>query len=152
MRTLGITLAFALCGLLGQLAHANPYSSRQYYSGWNYNKTKSYYYRTYYYKPKKDYYGWKHNYMTYYPRQPKYAKHYYYYNPYKKTYWGRVPTSCGGEPQYEILEPMDRKEELKDIPEPAFKKMDKMPPIPESTDSVPMDLPPDDVPPPVAVD
>jgi len=150
MRLLVLALVVGACSLVSQLSHANTYSSRQYYGGWNKHNTKNYYYRTYYYKPNKDYYGYKHHYVIA-PQKKAYSGHYYYYNPYKKAFWGRVPCSCEGKPAYEILKEEDRKDDVEKIPEKAFNKMDKMPPIPDSKDDVPMDLPPDDAPP-VAMD
>lgn len=146
MRYLVIAVLALAASFASQVSHADTYSSRQYYGGWKQHPVKKYYYRPYYYKPTKSYYGYKHHYVTY---HPKYSKHYYYYNPYQKKYWGRVPTHCDGKPQYEILKDEDRKPEIPEIPEKAFTKMDKMPPIPDSKgeDVVPMDLPPDDGPP-----
>jgi len=137
---------FCLAGLLAlgagvtaPVSEANPYSSRQYYSSWKKHTSHNYHYRTYYYKPHKDYYGYKHQYVMYYPSR-KYNKHYYYYNPYKKVYWGRCPTHCGGTPQYSELAEKDRKGELGEISESAFPPPGKMAPMPESTDGATMDL------------
>jgi len=153
MRLLVLAVLAVVGGFVSQFAHGNTYSSRQYYGGWNKHPTKNYHYRAYYYKPTKDYYGYKHQYATYWPSYRKtYKENYYiYYNPYQKKYWGRVPcyreAKYEGKPYYEILQEADRRPEVKDIPEKAFQKMDKMPNIPESKDEVPMDLPPDDTPP-----
>lgn len=129
---------------------AYTYSYRQYYSGWHKPAGYSYHYRNYYYKPTPDYYGYKHHYVVYYPQKPQYL---YYYNPYKKTYWGRCPTQTNGQPQYSLLDEKDRRASLDEIPEKAFPKPGPMPPIPESVPSkesdgksVPVDLPPDDLP------
>jgi hypothetical protein len=140
--------ALALIAPMGSSAYS--YSHRQYYSSWHRHPTYSYHYRHYYYKPTPTYSGYKHHYVVYYPRKPQYV---YYYNPYKKTYWGRCPTNAGGRPQYSLLDEKDRRATLDEIPERAFPKPGPMPPIPESDkanepDGKPalVDLPPDDLP------
>ena len=131
-------LVSAACGLA---AHAETYSHRQYYGPWL--QKDSYYYRYYYYKPTTEYAGYKHFYCLYYPSK---ASHYYYYDPYKKVYWGRCPTQCYGKPQYSQLAEEDRKPTLAEIPEEKFPKPEKLPEIPDSKDGAKLDLPPDDVP------
>ncbi len=122
----------------------NYYSPRQYYGNWVKHPSHSYYYRNYYYKPTPTYTGYKHHYVIHYPSRPK---HYYYYNHYKKQYWGRCDSQCNGEPHYSMLAPEDRKATLAEIPETAFPAPTATPPIPEATDNVSLDLPPDDAPP-----
>ena len=80
--------------------------------------------------------GLKFQFCIYYPAHPRYV---YYFDPVKHHYWGRLDAK--GEPghQYSLLDPKDRKEKLKDIPEEAFPKAGKMPPIPESSDGTPME-------------
>jgi hypothetical protein len=74
-------------------------------------------------------------------------KHAYYYNPYKKSYWGRCPSQTQGKPLYSLLKPEHRKPRLEEIAEDEFPSpSDQLPPIPESIDSVVIDLPPDDLP------
>jgi hypothetical protein len=125
-------------------ARANTYGSRQYYSNWSYHAKRGYYYRTYYYKPHADYYGYKHHYVIYYSARP----YYYYYNPYKKYYWGRCPVRSEGKARYSLLPEEARKSRLEDIPEKAFPDFGPTPPIPDSNgkDGGRLDLPPDDLP------
>jgi hypothetical protein len=122
-------------------AEATSYYVRQYYSSWS--PYRSYYYRTYYYKPTPSYAGYQYHYAIYYPSQPRYV---YYYNPYKKVYWGRAEVSECGEVKYSLLAEKDRKGSLKEIPEKAFPKAGAMPPVPESNDGVKMEVPPGDRP------
>ena len=124
-------------------ATGNSYSHRQYYGGWNNHSTKTYHYRTYYYKPTPTYVGYKHNYTIYYPSRPN---HYYYYSPYTQKYWGRCPTKYEGEAYYSMLADADRKPTVEQIPEKAFPAPGKLPSVPEATDDVKLDLPPDDLP------
>ena len=124
-------------------AWASYSAPRQYYSSWYKSSKHSYYYREYYYKPAADYVGYKHNYVMYFPDKPKYA---YYYNPYKKVYWGRCSLHTEGKGEYSELAEQDRKGSLADIPEGAFPAPGDMPVVPESSDKVAMDLPPDDLP------
>src|SRR5438132_1052103 len=70
------------------------YTSRQYYSTWQKHPQRAFYYRSYYYKPTADYVGYKHHYVVYYPSRPT---HLYFYNPYKKVYWGRCPIHTNGQ-------------------------------------------------------
>jgi hypothetical protein len=70
----------------------------------------------------------------------------YFYNPYKKHYWGRCPVDHGGKPVYSMLAEKDRKGDLEEIPESAFPPPGNVPPLPESTDGAGMELPPDDLP------
>lgn len=125
-------------------AHAVDYhSTRQYYSGWNRHPTANYHFRFYYYKPTPQYSGFKHHYVIYHPARPK---HLYFYNPYKKQYWGRCEVSTNGRPLYSLLKPDDRRGALNEIPESAFPPPSPVPSIPEAEDAVPLDLPPDDLP------
>lgn len=125
------------------VAVAQYHSARQYYGSWRKHPSRSYHYRSYYYKPTPTYTGYKHHYVVYHPSRPK---HVYYYNPYKKTYWGRCPTQRSGEPVYSMLKPEHRKPTLEEIPEAAFPEPGKTPPIPDSDDGALLDLPPDDLP------
>ncbi len=68
-----------------------------------------------------------------------YPKYVYYYNPYKRVYWGRYDLEAKG---YSLLEEKDRKEKLADIPESAFPKPGPMPADPESTDGSKIPAPP----------
>lgn len=137
----------ALTGLLALTALtavAGPNDSpRQYYGGWQKHKQRPYYYRQYYYKPAPTYVGYKHHYVMYFPKEPK---HYYFYNPYSKKYWGRCPVNSDGQGLYSRLAEKDQSGTLADIPEAAFPAATKVPSIPGATDNVGMELPPDDLP------
>jgi hypothetical protein len=124
---------------------AVPGGCRQYYSGWHIHPQSHYYYRTYYFKPTADYYGYKHHYVVYSQRHPG---HLYFYNPYKKLFWGRCSAHATGHAAYSLLAERDRKGTIDDIPESAFPADGPMPPIPGSKadDGAPMDMPPDDLP------
>lgn len=135
----GLAVLFALAS---SAAQAGRYHYRQYYSGWYRQSSYGYYYSSYYYKPYYNYSGYSYHYAVYYPSQPRYV---YYYNPYKKAYWGRFDTQGKPGQQYSLLAPADRKENLKDIPESAFPKPGKMPVIPDSEDGARID-PPKDLP------
>jgi len=116
-------------------------SPRQYYSGWEHGSHYSY--RNYYYKPTPTYSGYKHHYVIAYPSD---QKHLYYYNPYKKTHWGRCDAYGDGHASYSHLPEEYQRSSLADIPESAFPPSGKLPPIPESRDGGRLDLPPDDLP------
>lgn len=120
---------------------------RQYYSEWKKHPSQDYHYRTYYYKPKDDYPGYKHHYVVYSPKKPK---HLYYYNPYQKKYWGRCHAGYThtqpGHGLYSHLQPQHRQGSIDAIPEAAFPEFGDLPPIPESSDGALLDLPPDDLP------
>jgi hypothetical protein len=130
-------------GVFSAATAGDAHASRQYYGNWKQHSSKSYYYRTYYYKPSPTYSGYKHHYVIYHPSKPKY---YYYYNSYNKTYWGRCPVKTEGKGEYSLLAEADRKGSLEEIPEKAFPPMGKLPQLPEATDDTTLDLPPDDLP------
>jgi hypothetical protein len=135
----------ALAGVLLLSAvptQAGSYAPRQYYSGWSHT-TYGYYYRTYYYKPYPAYAGYHHHYVIYYPSQPRYV---YYYNPYRRAYWGRALVQNGGQEAYSLLAEEHRKGRLEDIKEEHFPKPGPMPKVPEATDDVKIEVPPDDLP------
>jgi len=136
------TSFLGLSSLIAQPAHAT--GTRQYYGGWVSHPNAKYSYRAYYYKPTPTYVGYKHHYVIHHPSRPK---HNYYYNPYTKKYWGRCPSSYGDKPVYSMLAEGDRNGDLTKIPEDKFPTPNpKLPAIPESSDSLPLDLPPDDLP------
>ncbi len=124
-------------------AEAQAYGPRQYYSSWNQHPSRSYHYRSYYYKPTATYSGYKHHYVVYHPSKPQYL---YFYNPYKRQYWGRCPVGAQGEGKYSMLAEKDRKGSLSEIPESAFPAPSAVPAAPETEDKIPLDLPPDDLP------
>lgn len=116
---------------------------RQYYSSWNYNPTRSYHYRTYYYKPTPTYTTYHHHYCIYRPSTPRYV---YFYNPVRRTYWGRYDLEGKPGQEYSILKEEDRKSDLNAIPESAFPKPAAMPLIPDAEDGEQMEAPPKDLP------
>jgi hypothetical protein len=143
-KTLGPACALAVLALAALAGPAQAHYGRQYYGGWSYYPDYGYYYRSYYYQPYSGYDGYNYHYCIYYPSQPSYV---YYYNPYKHYYWGRLDLEAKGDNRYSLLEEKDRKASVKDIPESAFPKPGKMPPIPESKDGVPIEpISPDDLP------
>lgn len=140
LRQLALVIALVAPALLAQAQTASA-SPRQYYSSWNRHPTGGYHYRTLYYKPTVSYVGYKHHYCLYYTSRPKYV---YFYNPYQKQYWGRCEVNHGG--KYQLLAEADRRPTLQDIPESAFPVAADPPPLPETSDGVALDLPPDDLP------
>lgn len=118
-------------------------AARQYYSSWSYYPSYGYYYRTYYYKPYASYSGYHYHYCIYYPSRPRYI---YYYNPYRRVYWGRFDTQGKDGKHYSLLSEKDRKGKLSDIPESAFPEPGQMPVIPESEDGTRIAPPPKDLP------
>jgi hypothetical protein len=142
-RTFALVIVPAAAALLSSPVDAQNYVHRQYYSGWRKHNVHAYHYRFYYYKPTPTYSGYKHHYVIYFPTRPR---HCYFYNPYKRGYWGRCPIDHGGQPMYSMLAEADRKQNVADIPEAAFPKPGPVPSIPEASDNLPLDLPPDDVP------
>lgn len=123
-----------------QSGHGGP---RQYYGHWSKHPTHNYHYRQLYYKPTPTFRGYKHHYVVHTPKDPK---HLYFYNPYKKQYWGRCPIEYGDKPVYSILKPEHRKATLKEIPVEAFPAPGDLPPLPDATDGAILELPPDDLP------
>src|SRR5262245_36058652 len=93
-------------------AEAKTTYVRQYYTGWSSYRTYSY--LTDYYQPTPTYVGYQYHYAIYYPTRPSYV---YYYNPYKKVYWGRAELSDCGEVKYSLLAEKDRKGNLSEIPD-----------------------------------
>jgi hypothetical protein len=136
-------LSLLLLGVIAWTAHGKLSAPRQYYSSYVKHPRQNYSYRTYYYKPTPTYVGYKHHYAIYHHSRPK---HIYFYNPYKKQYWGRCPVNTEGKGQYSLLAEKHRKSSLEAIDEESFPPPGDMPPIPDSKDGEKMDLPPDDVP------
>lgn len=114
---------------------------RQYYGAWK-KTAEGIFYRPYYYKPNATYAGFKHHLVVYRQDKPDYL---YFFNPYTKTFWGRCSSHAAGEPLYSMLPEPERKRDLEEIREESFPPPASLPPIPESTDQVKIDLPPDDL-------
>lgn len=134
--------ALAVAVLVAALASLGAAAPRQYYSDWMYHPGKQYHYRSYYYKPNANFAGYNYHYAIHYPSEPRYV---YYFNPYKRTYWGRYDTQGRPGQEYSLLAEKDCREVLKDIPAAAFPAPGKMPAIPESSDGAPIE-PPRDLP------
>ena len=116
------------------------YYRRQYYTRWTYRPRTRYYYTRYYYRPYVRTRSYSYHYVIYYPSRPRYR---YYYNPVRRVYWGRFEVDAKGKPVgYSMLKPADQKSSLDEIPEKAFPKPGKMPPIPDSKDGEQMSAPP----------
>jgi len=128
----------ALAGtILAAMLSVAPQSAEAgYYSSYSYYPSRGYYYSYYYYKPYPTYPSYHYHYAIYYPHQPRYV---YYYNPYRKVYWGRYDLEGKG---YCLLSEEHRKATLKDIPESAFPPPGEMPAVPESTDGSKIEVPP----------
>jgi hypothetical protein len=139
LKTLGLTGLLLLA--VSAPTHAAPYGPRQYYTGWS-STSYGYYYRTYYYKPYPTYPTYNYHYVVYYPSRP----YYYYYNPVRRVYWGRVPVDNDGKAAYSLLAEKDRKGSLAEIKEERFPKPGGMPDVPEAKDDVKIDVPPRDLP------
>ena len=138
-------VAVLVSGLSAATVQAQSYAPRQYYGSWQ--SAPKYSYRTYYYKPFPSYSGYRHHYCIHVPSQPKYV---YFYNPYKKQYWGRCTLERDGESAYSQLPQEARQPQLSQIPESSFPPPQSAPGIPEARDAGKLDLPPDDAPPPPA--
>jgi hypothetical protein len=121
---------------------AAQHHSRQHFGDWH-RHPNGFHYRPYYFKPHPQFVGHKHHYAIHYKNRPQ---HHYFYNPYKKQFWGRCPVATDGKSSYSLLAEKDRSGDINAIPEAAFPKPGPMPPIPESTDGATLDLPPDDLP------
>ena len=130
--TMAALLVAALVACSGTRAEA--YGG--YYSGYTHYPSHGYYASYYYYKPYVSYPSYNYHYCVYYPSTPRYV---YYYNPYKRQYWGRYDLDQKG---YSLLAVNDRKEKLADIPESAFPKPGEMPLDPDSTDGSRIPVPP----------
>jgi hypothetical protein len=140
----GLACAIALSLYFSVGAWADTHSSRQYYGGWHRNARDGHHYRYYYYKPHANYYGYKHHTVIY---NPRFGNYYYFYNPYKKVFWGRCPMKTNGKPLYSKLADQDRVDKLSQLNMAKFPEPQGVPAIPESEDGAEMELPPDDPPP-----
>ena len=94
------------------------------------------------YKPYPSYSSYNYHYVVYYPNRP----YYYYYNPYRRVYWGRSPVQNDGKAVYSLLAEAHRKGTLNEIKEEHFPKPGPMPQVPEAKDDVRMEVPPGDLP------
>lgn len=116
---------------------------RQYYSGWSYKPSRSYYVRRYYHKPVTTSSSYSYHYCVYYPNSystsRRYSRYVYFYNPQRRVYWGRFDLEGEAGKQYSLLKKDDQKGDLDKIPESAFPEPGKMPFIPDSKDNVRME-------------
>ncbi len=136
-------VAVALFMVAPSLQAQSGHGPRQYYGHWSKHPSRNFHYRNLYYKPTPTFRGYKHHYVVFTPKDPK---HLYFYNPYKKQYWGRCPVDYGDKPVYSLLKPEHRKPTIKEVPEDAFPPPGDLPPLPDSTDGAVLELPPDDLP------
>lgn len=121
---------------------AAPFANRQYYGAWQ-KSQRGFHFRPYYYKPTPNFVGFRHHFVIHTPSRPK---HLFFYNPRSKKFWGRCPTETNGKAAYSLLAEKDRKGDLAEIPESAFPEPGELPPVPDSSDGLLLDLPPDDLP------
>jgi hypothetical protein len=112
------------------------FTGRQYYDAWR-SSGKGYYFSVHHYKPSRDAAGYLTNYAVWHPSLPRYV---YYYNPAKKTYWGRYNVQTKG---YSLLAEKDRTGRLRDIPDKAFPPEGELPQVPEAKDKLTLEVPPD---------
>src|SRR5262245_62253503 len=120
VKMLALAGAVALVAAVGA-STAQAGHGRQWYTGWQ-PSGQGYYYSTYYYKPYAAYPTYCYNYAVWYPTASRYV---YYFNPYRKTYWGRFDVQTKG---YSLLAEKDRAGRLKDVPEQAFPAEGPLPP------------------------
>lgn len=106
-------------------------SEAGHYSRWHHRG--SYCYSYYYVTPV------RYHHVVHFPSRPRY---HYYYNPYRRVYWGRFDTQGEAGKQYSLLAPEDRRENLDDIPESAFPPPGPMPAEPEANDGTTLAIPP----------
>ncbi len=130
-----LLVAVMMTTVFGGMVATSDAAYRQRYGGWSYHTGHRYYYRSYYYKPYTTYTKYNYHYCIHYPSRPRYV---YYYNPYRRVYWGRYDLEQKG---YSELAAEDRKGKLEDISEDAFPEPGAMPSIPESEDGVKIDVP-----------
>jgi len=124
-------------GLLGiSVGEARPQRPRQYYGEWTWS-SKGYYFCKYNYKPDAKTADYGHHYAICYPAR---QQHIYYFDPYRKVYWGRYDRVADG---YSVLGDTARKRRLEDIPESAFPPPAGLPCIPQAKDGALMAEPPD---------
>jgi len=135
-------LAAATIGLQQPAQAQQGYQHRQYYGNWHAHQA-GYSYRPYFFKPHAQFNGFRHHYVIF---HPKFPKHLYFYNPYKRQFWGRCPLTGDGKGLYSLLAEKDRAGDLEKIPETVFPEPGPLPTVPEATDGLKLDLPPDDLP------
>jgi hypothetical protein len=135
LHILALAGAVALVAALGA-SPAQAGFGRQYYGGWR-SSGQGYYFSTYHYRPSAGASSYLNNYAIWYPSASRYV---YYYNPYRKTYWGRFDVQTKG---YSLLAEKDRAGRLKDIPEQAFPAEGALPQVPDAKDQLTLAEPPD---------
>lgn len=136
------TLFAVIAGSLALAAEAEA-GYRQYYTSWSYHPQQSYHYRTYFYRPVATQPSYSHHYVVYRPSTPRYV---YYYNPSRRTYWGRYDLEGQKGKEYSLLAEKDRKGDLDAIPESAFPEPAELPQIPDAEDGATLQAPPLDKP------
>jgi len=120
------------CGMMGGCMGGAFYGlgPTQTYAKWSDSPGKAYYYRTLQITPSALAPNDKtHEFIVvYYPERPKY---FYYFEPVAKAYVGRYVLGSKGENCFSLLNPADRKANLKSIPENAFRGPGTMPTLPQ---------------------
>jgi len=159
-RSMLLSFSLVLLALLQLTSLAQSPSARQQYSGWEYNKEKSYYYRKFEYKVAPADKEYVHEYVIYYKEDPKKQINnnwVYFYNPKTEKVWARYPTTNhpkygaeakAGKEVWSILPPEYRQKDiykidLKKFPEP---KNNYCPPVPGCKDNCNLASPPGDLP------
>jgi hypothetical protein len=66
--------------------------------------------------------------LVHYPERPKF---FFYYDPVEKSYFGRYRLGAGAADSFSLLGFADRKANLKDIPESAYRSTGAMPAVPQ---------------------
>jgi hypothetical protein len=117
---------------------------RQYYGPWAFYEHRGYHYRSLYYQPTPGA-AYKYHYCISLQNNPGYV---YFYDPGSGKYWGRLDVRAEGDEPFSLLKAEDQKPLIRDIPETAFPKPGKMPPLPGTQDGVPIAPFPADLPPP----
>jgi hypothetical protein len=107
-------------------------AKRQYYGPWAFYEHRGYHYRTLYYQPTPGA-AYKYHYCILLDSNANYI---YFYDPEKGKYWGRLDLQAKGDERFSLLRAEDQKPLVRDIPEAAFPKPDKMPALPGAQDGL----------------
>src|SRR5262249_57576186 len=100
----------------------------QYYGPWALYEARNYHYRSLYYQPTPGA-AYKYHYCILFQNNPNYV---YFFDPASGKYWGRLDLRVEGDERFSLLRAEDQKPLLPHIPEAAFPKPGKTPPIPAS--------------------
>lgn len=100
----------------------------QTYSQWSHSPGRSYFYRTLHIKTPAPNESTIEFIMVHQPDRPK---HYYFFDPVDKKYFGRYMLGAKTEQCFALLSVSDRKINLKDIPDSAYRTIAAMPTMPQ---------------------